>query len=187
MRPNPPPAGRWPADRCAIQTGSGRWRQAREDATLLVTAQPPDAATVRLSGELLHAHRGLRRMPSRIAVTALEPDDHLSSRNPLRRISSATPGGTGSPDLATVYRTVTLVWAPGCAAPSGHRGARRCRLRTSAPHHHAVPCGRSSRFRPRGCPPQAAIDLVLHALEQAEFLTLQAVLGIASAFLTLRA
>ena len=65
-----------------------------------MTADPPsvDAAAAERIGELLRA-RGLRRMPSRIAVLAvLEPiDGHLPVADIHQRIVDATPAGSAAP------------------------------------------------------------------------------------------
>lgn len=90
-------------------------------------------------GELLRAH-GLRRMPSRIAVLAvLEPvDGHLSVSDIHQRIVDVTPAGTASPDLATVYRTVTTLVEQGVLHALAVEGGVSTYGLTETPHHHAV-------------------------------------------------
>ena len=133
-----------------------------------VTAEPPDAApgddTVERIGELLRS-RGLRRMPSRIAVLAvLEPfDGHLSVAEIHQRIVDATPPVRQRPDLATVYRTVTTLvdqgvlhalaveggvttyGLAGTAAPP--RGVHRVRNHHRGSRHTAVDRTASTRSR----------------------------------------
>jgi Fur family ferric uptake transcriptional regulator len=110
--------------------------------TVGVTAQPPDAAsgddTVERIGELLRS-RGLRRMPSRIAVLAvLEPyDGHLSVAEIHQRVIQATPGGAQRPDLATVYRTVTTLVDQGVLHALAVEGVTTYGI-AEKPHHHAV-------------------------------------------------
>jgi len=106
-----------------------------------VTAEPPsvDAAAVERIGELLRA-RGLRRMPSRIAVLAvLEPvDGHLSVADIHQRILEVTPAGTQPPDLATVYRTVTTLVEQGVLHALTVEGGVSTYGLAERPHHHAV-------------------------------------------------
>ena len=106
-----------------------------------MTAEPPsvDAAAVERIGELLRA-RGLRRMPSRIAVLAvLEPvDGHLSVADIHQRILEVTPAGTQPPDLATVYRTVTTLVEQGVLHALTVEGGVSTYGLAERPHHHAV-------------------------------------------------
>lgn len=106
-----------------------------------MTATPPspDAAAVERIGELLRA-RGLRRMPSRIAVLAvLEPvDGHLSVADIHQRILNATPAGAAAPDLATVYRTVTTLVEQGVLHALTVEGGVSMYGPAETPHHHAV-------------------------------------------------
>ena len=106
-----------------------------------MTAEPPsvDAAAVERIGELLRA-RGLRRMPSRIAVLAvLEPvDGHLSVADIHQRILEVTPTGTQPPDLATVYRTVTTLVEQGVLHALAVEGGVSTYGLAERPHHHAV-------------------------------------------------
>jgi len=106
-----------------------------------VTAEPPsvDAAAVERIGQLLRA-RGLRRMPSRIAVLAvLEPvDGHLSVADIHQRILEVTPAGTQPPDLATVYRTVTTLVEQGVLHALTVEGGVSTYGLAERPHHHAV-------------------------------------------------
>ena len=87
-------------------------------------------------GALLRAH-GLRRMPSRIAVLAvLEPvDGHLSVADIHQRI---VDGGGQSPDLATVYRTVTTLVEQHVLHALAVEGGVTTYGLTEKPHHHAV-------------------------------------------------
>lgn len=107
--------------------------------TVGVTAESPDAATVERIGELLRA-RGLRRMPSRIAVLGvLEPfDGHLSVAEIHQRILDAAPDGGQRPDLATVYRTVTTLVDQGVLHALAVEGGVTTYGLAEKPHHHAV-------------------------------------------------
>ena len=107
--------------------------------TELVTVEPPDDAAVERIGELLRS-RGLRRMPSRIAVlAALEPvDGHLSVADIHQRILDATPEGAPRPDLATVYRTVTTLVDQGVLHALAVEGGVTTYGLAGKPHHHAV-------------------------------------------------
>jgi Fur family transcriptional regulator, ferric uptake regulator len=98
-----------------------------------------DAAAVERIGELLRA-RGLRRMPSRIAVLlVLEPvDGHLSVADIHQRILDATAAGTQAPDLATVYRTVTTLVEQGVLHALTVEGGVSTYGLAGSPHHHAV-------------------------------------------------
>lgn len=108
-----------------------------------MTADPPDAApgddTVERIGELLRS-RGLRRMPSRIAVlTVLDPyDGHLSVAEIHQRIADAAPTGAPRPDLATVYRTVTTLVDQGVLHALSVEGGISTYGLAATPHHHAV-------------------------------------------------
>ncbi len=106
-----------------------------------MTADPPsvDAAAAERIGELLRA-RGLRRMPSRIAVLAvLEPiDGHLPVADIHQRIVDATPAGSAAPDLATVYRTVTTLVEQGVLHALTVEGGLSTYGLAERPHHHAV-------------------------------------------------
>lgn len=112
---------------------------AAEGDTVVMTAQPPDPAAVERIGELLRA-RGLRRMPSRIAVLAvLEPfDGHLSVAEIHQRIVDATPQGAQRPDLATVYRAVTTLVEQGVLHALAVEGGVTTYGLAAKPHHHAV-------------------------------------------------
>ena len=98
-------------------------------------AREPIGAEQRL-GELLRTH-GLRRMPSRIAVLAvLEPvHGHLAVAEIHHRIVA---GGGQSPDLATVYRTVTTLVDQGVLHALAVEGGVTTYGLTEKPHHHAV-------------------------------------------------
>lgn len=112
----------------------------REGDTNAVTADPPDAERL---GELLR-NRGLRRMPSRIAVLAvLEPvDGHLSVAEIHQRLLGTPPGsgkgGDQPPDLATVYRTVTTLVEQGVLHALAVEGGVTTYGLAEKPHHHAV-------------------------------------------------
>jgi Fur family ferric uptake transcriptional regulator len=102
-----------------------------------MTTDPPDAKRL---GELLRA-RGLRRMPSRIAVLAvLEPiDGHLSVAEIHQRILEADqPPELARPDLATVYRTVTTLVDQGVLHALAIEGGVTTYGLAEKPHHHAV-------------------------------------------------
>jgi Fur family ferric uptake transcriptional regulator len=104
-----------------------------------VTAQPPDPAAVERIGELLRS-RGLRRMPSRIAVLGiLEPvDGHLSVADIHQRILDSTWDASPGPDLATVYRTVTTLVDQGVLHALAVEGGVTTYGLAEKPHHHAV-------------------------------------------------
>ncbi len=102
-----------------------------------VTTNPAtlDPAATERIGQLLRA-RGLRRMPSRIAVVAaLEPiDGHLSVAEIHQRLTAATP----APDLATVYRTVTTLVDHGVLHTLTLQDGVTTYGLAVDPHHHAV-------------------------------------------------
>ena len=134
-----------------------------------MTAEPPsvDAAAVERIGELLRA-RGLRRMPSRIAVLAvLEPvDGHLSVADIHQRILEGTPAGTQPPDLATVYRTVTTLVEQGVLHVLAVEGGVSTYGLAERPHHHAVctNCGTIIEV-----PAQRLSTALEHAIEGSSF------------------
>ena len=134
-----------------------------------MTAEPPsvDAAAVERIGELLRA-RGLRRMPSRIAVLAvLEPvDGHLSVADIHQRILEVTPAGTQPPDLATVYRTVTTLVEQGVLHVLAVEGGVSTYGLAERPHHHAVctSCGTIIEV-----PAQRLSTALEHAIEGSSF------------------
>ena len=134
-----------------------------------MTAEPPsvDAAAVERIGELLRA-RGLRRMPSRIAVLAvLEPvDGHLSVADIHQRILEVTPTGTQPPDLATVYRTVTTLVEQGVLHALTVEGGVSTYGLAERPHHHAVctSCGTIIEV-----PAQRLSTALEHAIEGSSF------------------
>ena len=134
-----------------------------------MTAEPPsvDAAAVERIGELLRA-RGLRRMPSRIAVLAvLEPvDGHLSVADIHQRILEVTPAGTQPPDLATVYRTVTTLVEQGVLHALAVEGGVSTYGLAERPHHHAVctSCGTIIEV-----PAQRLSTALEHAIEGSSF------------------
>lgn len=101
-----------------------------------MTVDPPDAERL---GELLRA-RGLRRMPSRIAVLAvLEPvDGHLSVAEIHQRILTVSTEDGQRPDLATVYRTVTTLVDQGVLHALALEGGVTTYGLAATPHHHAV-------------------------------------------------
>ena len=134
-----------------------------------MTAEPPsvDAAAVERIGELLRA-RGLRRMPSRIAVLAvLEPvDGHLAVGDIHQRILEVTPAGTQPPDLATVYRTVTTLVEQGVLHALTVEGGVSTYGLAERPHHHAVctSCGTIIEV-----PAQRLSTALEHAIEGSSF------------------
>ena len=134
-----------------------------------MTAEPPsvDAAAVERIGELLRA-RGLRRMPSRIAVLAvLEPvDGHLSVADIHQRILEITPEGTQPPDLATVYRTVTTLVEQGVLHALTLEGGVSTYGLAERPHHHAV-CTRCGTIIE--VPAQRLSTALEHAIEGSSF------------------
>ena len=134
-----------------------------------MTAEPPsvDAAAVERIGELLRA-RGLRRMPSRIAVLAvLEPvDGHLSVADIHQRILEVTPTGTQPPDLATVYRTVTTLVEQGVLHALTVEGGVSTYGLAERPHHHAV-CTRCGTIIE--VPAQRLSTALEHAIEGSSF------------------
>jgi Fur family ferric uptake transcriptional regulator len=103
-----------------------------------MTAGPPDETAVERIGELLRS-RGLRRMPSRIAVlTVLGPfDGHLTVADIHERILAAAPEDSQRPDLATVYRAVTTLVDQGVLHALAVEGVTTYGL-AATPHHHAV-------------------------------------------------
>ena len=108
-----------------------------EGDTVQMTDRPPDDSAVERIGELLRS-RGLRRMPSRIAVlSVLEPHDgHLSVAEIHQRIHDATVADQ-RPDLATVYRTVTTLVDQGVLHALAIEGVTTYGI-AEKPHHHAV-------------------------------------------------
>ncbi|MBU3749225.1 MAG: transcriptional repressor [Mycobacterium sp.] len=134
-----------------------------------MTVQPPDAERL---GDLLRA-RGLRRMPSRIAVLAvLEPvDGHLSvaeiHQRISRRIADSGPGSDPArPDLATVYRTVTTLVEQGVLHALAVEGGVTTYGLADKPHHHAVctDCGNIIEV-----PAQRLSVALEHAIEGSSF------------------
>jgi Fur family ferric uptake transcriptional regulator len=98
-----------------------------------------DPAVTERIGELLRAH-GLRRMASRIAVLAvLEPvHGHLSVAEIDHKLRDCLPTADPSPDLATIYRTVTTLVEQGVLhALTLENGITTYGL-AADPHHHAV-------------------------------------------------
>ena len=134
-----------------------------------MTAEPPrvDAAAVERIGELLRA-RGLRRMPSRIAVLAvLEPvDGHLSVAEIHQRILEVTPADAQPPDLATVYRTVTTLVEQGVLHALTLEGGVSTYGLAERPHHHAV-CTRCGTIIE--VPAQRLSTALEHAIEGSSF------------------
>ncbi|BDB43510.1 MULTISPECIES: Fur family transcriptional regulator [Mycobacterium] len=98
-----------------------------------------DPAAAERLGEFLRA-RGLRRMPSRIQVLAvLEPfNGHLSVAEIRERLPAHLAGGTPLPDLATIYRTVTMLVDQGVLHALTLDGGVTTYGMATAPHHHAV-------------------------------------------------
>ena len=134
--------------------------------TVRVSAQPDPAAAERI-GELLRS-RGLRRMPSRIAVLGvLEPfDGHLSVAEIHARILEATPGDAPRPDLATVYRTVTTLVDQGVLHALAVEGGVSTYGLAAKPHHHAV-CTECSTIIE--VPAQRLSAALEHAIEGSSF------------------
>jgi Fur family transcriptional regulator, ferric uptake regulator len=128
-----------PGRACDVRPGSVLALGAGGGDTVGVSAELPDAAAVERIGELLRS-RGLRRMPSRIAVLAvLEPHDgHLSVAEIHQRIVDSTPAGAPRPDLATVYRTVTTLVEQGVLHALTVEGGISTYGLAAVPHHHAV-------------------------------------------------
>jgi Fur family ferric uptake transcriptional regulator len=132
---------------------------------MCMTVPPSDAERI---GELLRA-RGLRRMPSRIAVlSVLEPvDGHLSVAEIHQRIIAADTGpDTARPDLATVYRTVTTLVEQGVLHALAVDGGVTTYGLTGHPHHHAVctDCGTIIEV-----PAQRLSTALEHAIEGSSF------------------
>ncbi len=129
-----------------------------------MTAEPPDPAAVERMGELLRS-RGLRRMPSRIAVlSVLEPfDGHLSVAEIHQRILDTAPAD--APDLATVYRTVTTLVDQGVLHALAVEGVTTYGI-AEKPHHHAVctQCGTIIEV-----PAQRLTTALEHAIEGSSF------------------
>jgi Fur family ferric uptake transcriptional regulator len=98
-----------------------------------------DPAVTERIGELLRAH-GLRRMASRIAVLAvLEPiHGHLSVAEIDQRLRECMPTQDQSPDLATIYRTVTTLVDQGVLHALTLEGGITTYGLAADPHHHAV-------------------------------------------------
>lgn len=97
-----------------------------------------DAAAAERIGEVLRA-RGLRRMPSRIAILAvLEIYGHLSVAQIQRLLREAAPADAGVPDLATVYRTVTTLVDMGILHTLAADGGVTKYGWIGNPHHHGV-------------------------------------------------
>jgi Fur family ferric uptake transcriptional regulator len=98
-----------------------------------------DPAVIERIGELLRAH-GLRRMASRIAVLAVleSVNGHLSVAEIDQRLRECLPADAQSPDLATIYRTVTTLVDQGVLhALTLENGVTTYGL-AAQPHHHAV-------------------------------------------------
>jgi Fur family transcriptional regulator, ferric uptake regulator len=128
----------------------------------VVTLDPAAAERI---GELLRA-RGLRRMPSRIAVLAtLEPvDGHLSVAEIHQRLRGSAP--VNAPDLATIYRTVTTLVEQGVLHALTVEGGVTTFGLADKPHHHAVctECGAIIEV-----PAQRLTSALEHAIEGSSF------------------
>ena len=98
-----------------------------------------DPVVIERIGELLRAH-GLRRMASRIAVLAvLEPvHGHLSVAEIDQRLRESLPAEEQSPDLATIYRTVTTLVDQGVLHALTLEGRVTTYGLDADPNHHAV-------------------------------------------------
>jgi Fur family ferric uptake transcriptional regulator len=115
---------------------SSVWRDTEPVTSKLSSLDP--AVTERI-GEFLRA-RGLRRMASRIQVLAmLEPvNGHLPVAEIHQRLRASLPAGAQPPDLATIYRTVTILVDQGVLhALTLDDGVTTYGMATD-PHHHAV-------------------------------------------------
>ncbi len=98
-----------------------------------------DPSVTERIGALLRAH-GLRRMASRIAVLAVleSISGHLSVAEIDQRLRQCLPADAQSPDLATIYRTVTTLVDQGVLhALTLEHGITTYGL-AADPHHHAV-------------------------------------------------
>jgi Fur family transcriptional regulator, ferric uptake regulator len=106
-----------------------------------VTPKPSalDPAVTERIGGFLRA-RGLRRMASRIQVLAvLEPvNGHLPVAEIHQRVRACLPAGAQAPDLATIYRTVTILVDQGLLHALAVDGGVTTYGLATAPHHHAV-------------------------------------------------
>ena len=130
-------------------------------------AEGEEEADAERLGELLRS-RGLRRMPSRIAVlAALEPvDGHLSVADIHQRILDAAPDGGQAPDLATVYRTVTTLVEQDVLHALAMEGGVTTYGLAEKPHHHAV-CTRCGTIIE--VPAQRLSTALEHAIEGSSF------------------
>jgi Fur family ferric uptake transcriptional regulator len=133
--------------------------------TVVMTDDRPDDSAVERIGELLRS-RGLRRMPSRIAVlSVLEPyDGHLSVAEIHQRIADTTAADQ-RPDLATVYRTVTTLVDQGVLHALAVEGVTTYGI-AEKPHHHAVctACGTIIEV-----PAKQLTSALEHAIEGSSF------------------
>jgi Fur family transcriptional regulator, ferric uptake regulator len=106
-----------------------------------VTPKPSamDPSETARIGDLLRA-RGLRRMSSRIQVLAvLEPvDGHLPVAEIHTRVQACLSHGAHTPDVATIYRTVTTLVGQGVLHALTLEGGVTTYGMATAPHHHAV-------------------------------------------------
>jgi Fur family transcriptional regulator, ferric uptake regulator len=100
---------------------------------------PLDPAVSERIGELLRGH-GLRRMASRIGVLAVleSVNTHLSVAEIAQRLHEYLPADEESPDLATVYRTVTTLVEHGVLHALAIEGGVTSYGLADDPHHHAV-------------------------------------------------
>ncbi len=111
----------------------------RRDNGSVANSSALDPAVIERIGELLRAH-GLRRMASRIAVLAVleSVSGHLSVAEIDQRLRECLPVDAQSPDLATIYRTVTTLIDQGVLhALALENGVATYGL-AAVPHHHAV-------------------------------------------------
>ena len=129
---------------CRNRVWVGSWALAipgvgRDTERVTTKLSALDPAVAERIGEFLRAH-GLRRMASRIQVLAmLEPvNGHLPVAEIHQRLRASLPPGAQPPDLATIYRTVTILVDQGVLhALTLDDGVTTYGLAT-APHHHAV-------------------------------------------------
>jgi Fur family transcriptional regulator, ferric uptake regulator len=118
-------------------------------------------------GALLRAH-GLRRTTPRIAVlAALQPvAGHLSVAEIHRRLTESGSAAAAPPDLATVYRTVTILVEHGVLHMLTLDGGIATYGLADRPHHHAVctACGTIIEV-----PAQRLSAALEHAIEGSSF------------------
>lgn len=126
-----------------------------------------DPAVAERIGDFLRA-RGMRRMPSRTQVLAvLEPfNGHLSVAEIHHRLPAFLTAGTATPDLATVYRTVTTLVDQGVLHALTLDGGVATYGMATAPHHHAV-CTKCAAISE--VPARQLSSALEHAMEGSSF------------------